>query len=162
MYDLPVRVTVDEATGAFTAVGLHPRRHHLLVFYREKERQVGFAELRGDEKGPVAVRLQSWGKVQGRILDADGQPVPGLSVALVCRDANRQERAFQTGPLAKPVTTDRDGRFQVEGLVPGLPFELHVITKGRPLQIGEIPNVSVKPGETKDVGDQKVQTPTPE
>jgi hypothetical protein len=145
-YDLPVRVTVDEAAGTFTAVGLDPRKKNLMVFYRENERLVGSTEPRGDENGPVAVRLQPWAVASGRVLGPDGKPAAGASVHVFCRDGNRELREFRSGPLAKSITV----RVQF------------VAKKGEDPTAHDIDGISAKAGETKDLGDVKIPPPQKE
>ena len=38
---------------------------------------VGFVYLKGDEAGPLTVKLQPWGTITGRIIDDEGQPARG-------------------------------------------------------------------------------------
>src|SRR5262249_19571550 len=86
----------------FTVRGLNPRSNRQLTFH-PKEKNLGFLvkELRGATPEPLTVKLQPCGSVSGRIVDQDGQPVAGVKTE---------------GGL--PITTDKEGRFRVEGLVP--------------------------------------------
>lgn len=58
--------------------------------------------------------------------------------------------------LLHGITTDRDGRFRVEGLAPGLVYQINLSGTSPYITIGTVaPRVSVRPGETKDLGDVK-------
>jgi RNA polymerase sigma factor (sigma-70 family) len=158
-YDLPVQISVDEA-GKFTAAGLDPRKPNLMVFYQEREKRVGSVDPRGDDKGPIAVRLQPWAAVSGRVLAPDGKPVAGASVQVCCRDEGRNTwREFRSGPLAKPVTTNAEGRFTLEGLVPSRRFTIRVglvIRKDAAPVAHDFDHGALESGETKDLGDLKI------
>ena len=48
--------------------------------------------------------------------------------------------------------TDTDGRFRIEGLVPGLPYEISVMRQGR--IVGRLArDLTVKSGESRDLGE---------
>ena len=85
---------------------------------------IGSVYLKGDETGPLTLRLQPYGTITGRIIDDNGQPSGGLKL-------------FSTGGVWPPppaehgllpagntggTHTSNDGRFRVEGLVPGLKY----------------------------------------
>jgi hypothetical protein len=55
------------------------------------------------------------------------------------------------------VTTDKDGRFEIAGLLPGVSFDLAVLValqKGEPAiyVVHTFENLTWKPGEAKDLG----------
>jgi RNA polymerase sigma factor (sigma-70 family) len=162
-------------TGEFTAMGLDPKHPRLLCFAHWQKKLAGSIVVRGDEKEPVTVKLQPWGTVSGRLLDAEGKPIPKarLWFAEVPRGKVGTPRALDVGlhvvahlggkPSPDPVT-DEDGRFEVEGLIPGLKYNLawmeldgafdedHFKWKGLAFS-----GLILKPGETKDLGDVKLQ-----
>src|SRR5262249_34241900 len=73
------------------------------------------------------------------------------------------------GRFSMPEQSDADGRFRIGGLVPDVPFDLWVVridprTDPKTKQVGRMivghvktTRVTVKPGETKDLGDVKVE-----
>ncbi|MHC5545031.1 carboxypeptidase-like regulatory domain-containing protein, partial [Singulisphaera rosea] len=91
----------------------------------------------------------------GRVLDEENAP--------------RADVVVETGVVGKPrkgggeiehrperILTGSDGRFQVEGIAPGLPYRL-VVGGNRPGIRPRVIKVSpMKPGETRDLGDQKL------
>jgi protocatechuate 3,4-dioxygenase beta subunit len=163
-YDLPVQVAIDKAAGTFTAVGLDPQKRNLMVFYREKDGLAGAAEPRGDEKGPVAVRLHAWGTVRGRVLDENGKPAAGATVKVSLKDSNGTLRELRSGPLSEPAKCGSDGRFQVKGLVPGFHYELSFHLPGGPVseylvRRQPIPGGPVKEAQMNDLGDVKIPPP---
>jgi len=162
-------------TGEFTALGLDPKHPRLLCFADWDKKLTGSVVVRGDEKESVTVKLQAWASVSGRLLDDDGQPIQNAKLWFteVPRGKVGAPRALDVGlhvdariagkPSPDPVT-DADGRFKVEGLVPGLKYNLawvdqlgafdleHFRWKGLAFS-----NLVLKPGETKDLGDVKLQ-----
>ncbi len=46
-----------------------------MTFLNEKLKLTGVLNLRGDETKPQVVTLQPWGVLEGRVVDADGEPL---------------------------------------------------------------------------------------
>src|SRR5581483_4071184 len=146
-------VSLKEAS--FTAQALNPARPRTVAFVHKGRRLAGHVELRGDEKGPVTDKLEPWGAVAGRVLDDEGNPLAGAECH-VGYGSNMIRWLFEDG-RAK-VMTDAEGRFRVEGLFPGVPFGLGFARKGKFHDPGEgYRKLSVKPGQTDDLGDVKTK-----
>ncbi len=149
----------------FTALGLNPRKARNIVFFHPEKKLGKVQAVRGDEAGPLTVRLEPLGSVTGRILDAKGRPWAGLKVRA---DLTRLIAAYKDlpwelmdnlGPTMEVITTtDREGKFRIDGLLPGLQYNLL-------FNVGEIKpgstiaayreNLKVEVGKTKDLGDIK-------
>jgi RNA polymerase sigma factor (sigma-70 family) len=135
-------------TSSFTVRTLHPQRTRRLLFLHEGKKLGALVDLRGDTAGPVKVRLQRCGTMTGRVVDRDGQPMAGLVVQFYLQ---RYYRYY--GGADRKATTDRDGRFRIDGLVAGEKYgskpknDINFWPLFRP--------VVVKPGETKDLGEAK-------
>jgi RNA polymerase sigma factor (sigma-70 family) len=170
-------------TAEFMVYGLNPRQPRALIL-SHPEKGLGKVQLlRGDESGPLTVRLEPLGALSGRVIDAEGHPWEGLQVTV---SLNWDPTALKTLPYEalgragffaigqselfdRSGTTDRDGRFRVEGLLPGLRYEIQPVVRGmrkgvpadakRPFDVQR--GLTVKAGETKDVGDLRSST-TPE
>jgi hypothetical protein len=138
----------DTLAGSdFTVQGLPPNKlpePWEIDFVHEGKKLAGFVTVHGDEKGPLQVRLQPWGTLTGRVVTPEGEPLTGVRIS--CGYAGDD-------------FPDKQGRFRIEGLTPGLKYHVSVDKEGRALNIlgGEPKNLTVKPGETKDVGDLKVK-----
>jgi RNA polymerase sigma factor (sigma-70 family) len=133
------------ATAAFTVRALHPQRSRRLLFIQEEKRLGKLLEVRGDEQKPLTVRLQPCGSVTGRIVDKEGLPLAGLVVEFY------PERFY--GHADRKATTDRDGRFRVDGLLAG---ERYGSTRKNDINFFPLyRSVVVKPGEVKALGDAK-------
>jgi RNA polymerase sigma factor (sigma-70 family) len=125
----------------FTVRCLNPRAPARLVTFHHKGKNLG-SFLRGlpaEKNGPLIVKLQPCGSLSGRIVDKDSQPVAEFRGVLL--------------PSWDSFTTDKEGRFRVEGLVPGLAYPVWQKEKGSIVKIH--PGVVVEPGKKKDLGDIK-------
>ena len=86
---------------------------------------IGSVYLKGDEAGPLTLRLQPWGTITGRIVDEDGQPRGGSGsqhLAASFRSGPPTRASCRAATVGAGIQTGRDGRFRVEGLVPGLKY----------------------------------------
>jgi hypothetical protein len=141
--------------GTFRAVNLDPYRPVDFAFYHAGRQLAGRVRLTGEEKGSVMVRLEPWGKATGRVLDAAGRPLVGAEVRPSWRERGGQ--TLGTGHFGGEVTTDKDGRFEMDGLLPGLPFELAVLVaahNGEPAVhvVYRFKDLTWTVGEAKDLG----------
>jgi hypothetical protein len=158
-------ITEDRPSSSFEVFSLDPSQPRRVVVAHEGRKLVGSALLRGDEAGPVTIRLQPWGVVTGRIVDDEGRPRKNL----VLGNANDRRSAMKSeerGDLPVGMVNGSgdpvgdDGRFRVEGLVPGLKYGGYAVEGG--MVLGDVfRNVAVGLAETKDLGDLRVQPDRP-
>jgi RNA polymerase sigma factor (sigma-70 family) len=127
----------------------------LIVLHPEKK-LVRLLELKGDEKGPLSVKLGPAGTVTGRLLDPDGKPMPRTSLTI---DFELSTGGGLLSYFPAEVATDAEGRFRIEGLAPGA--EYFVLLGGPPKFVGEVKRLTIRPGESRDLGDVKY-TPLPQ
>ncbi len=129
------------ASAEFTEWGINPDKpeRRVLDFVHEGKKLAGFLVIKGDEKGPLQVRLQPWGAFTGRLVTPQGDPLTDVVVSCKAGDAY----------------PDKNGRFRLEGLIPGWKYELYPSKEGLVLNtVGKrLKDLIVKPGETRDVGD---------
>jgi hypothetical protein len=124
-----------------TVYGLGADDERQVVFVHPDRRLAGTLKVRGDAKGPLTVKLEPWGTVTGRLVRPGGMPQPG--VLLQVADRMLPNTSFQT---------DKDGRFRVEGLAPGVKYTLEVVRKGKPT--GQVfAGLTIKAAEARDLGD---------
>ncbi|HEV3261598.1 MAG TPA: sigma-70 family RNA polymerase sigma factor [Gemmataceae bacterium] len=150
-------------TAAFAVTGFGPAEHRLLMFVHEGKRLAGFLVVKADEKGPLTIKLRPWGVLQGCLVNADGQPRADAElVSLGSPIRHRTEPIAGTpdelsfGSLpTRERRTDKDGKFRLEGLIPGLKYNIGIEEEGYRIT-GTLPeNLMVRPGEVKDLGDVK-------
>jgi RNA polymerase sigma factor (sigma-70 family) len=161
------RAPTPRPRASFTVGGLSPKETRTVVFIHPEKKLARVLKVRGDEKDPLTVRLEPLGELTGRVLAADGKPWAGLPVRVMI---SFQEKDYRELPadlrfdypsweklISAETTTDKDGRFRVGGLVPGLKYTVSA-TEGDPsagvfAYSGAVP--SVQSGKVRDLGDLK-------
>ena len=118
---------------------LDPRYPRGLIFYHAEKKLVKIVEVRTDDKGPLVVRLEPFGAITGRLVDAAGKPK--ASVAVYPLLGKKQQYSLPaelvfTNSLYRPLLsstslTDKEGRFRIEGLAAGLKYDLGVTYRRR-------------------------------
>jgi hypothetical protein len=137
----------------FTVYALEPGQGRTLLVQHSEKNLAARCGLEGDEPGPVAVTLQPAAAVVGRLLADDGRP-------LAHGDVTVQFRRAEEGPRRPPhahsrsVRTDAAGKFRIDGLLAGLAYRAEVRPAGQNPRV-IFDDVSLRSGETKDVGDVK-------
>jgi RNA polymerase sigma factor (sigma-70 family) len=131
---------VPRESPTVTVRGLDTRRPRTVVLYSAEKKLGKALVVRGDEADSLRVRLESLGGLTGRILDAAGRPLSGLHVrAAFDRTGDEFDRLpvqfFITrgtwaAKLEGETTTDADGKFCLDGLLPGLKYTLVVSEDG--------------------------------
>jgi hypothetical protein len=142
--------------GVMTVSGLNPTRPKRFTFRHDGRKLVGFLLARGDEAEPYTVRLQPWGTVAGRLVDAQGRPRP--KAELMTSDWGAAMNDPSRGIL-QGIRTDSDGRFRIEGLVPGQSYTASAVgeeAQNRGFGV-VIDRVVLKPGEARDLGDVRAR-----
>jgi hypothetical protein len=164
---LPGAEGIEETTtpGVMAISRLVPSRPKRFLFRHDARKLVGFLIAGGDEAEPYTVKLQPWGTITGRLVDAQGKPRPGVKLSTSDWQTAMINPAF--GVLSENLKTDRDGRFRVEGLVPGQEYSANAVgPKAAEGGFGVvIDRVVLTPGETRDLGDRRAREikrmPTP-
>ncbi len=107
-----------------TVSGLNPSRPKRFHFRHDDRKLVGFLLARGDEAEPYTVRLQPWGTIAGRLVDAQGQPRPRAHLMTIDWGVAMNDPA--RGILAS-VRTDDQGRFRIHGVFPGQSYTARAV-----------------------------------
>ncbi len=154
-------------SNTFTVGGVKPGRTRMLAFYHREKRLGKALALRGDETKPLNVRLEPLGAISGRIFDAKGRPWAGLSVTVMVTVKDKTyPPEFRWVPSSWfkltqfETTTDREGKFHIAGLVPGLKYDLfaaegELVIQQQAALPYRADGLIVEPGKTKDLGDLK-------
>ena len=146
----------EQESSAIEIHALDPSKPRRVTITHAGRKLAGSVYLRGDETGPLTVRLQPWGTITGRIVGEDGQPRGGL--ALIDLLAIYPQLPADQGILPEGIRISHDGRFRIERLIPGLKYGASAIE--RSMGLGSVfRDVTVAPGEVKDLGDVKVIPP---
>ena len=135
----------------FTVYGLFrdPKLYRTVIF-RHAEKGLGKTlRIDGSDPGPIDVRLEPMASLAGRLVDESGKPRKEVELRLL----RIVEEPFvgANGEFSPPLraTTDRDGRFRIDGIIPGTAYWLQT-SEG---QFFNRDFWTPKAGEAKDLGD---------
>ena len=150
-----------EESAGFEVHALDPAKPRRIVVLHEGRKLIGSALLKGDEAGPVMIKLVPWGTVAGRIVDDEGNPRKGLFIGSPTGNERRHPETDDILPGSdwnNGIAVGNDGLFRVEKLVPGLKYD--AMSRSGFEAFGDLfQDVILAPGEVKDLGDLKVQPP---
>jgi hypothetical protein len=110
----------------------------------------------------LIAKLAPAGTVTGRVLDADGQPINGVVVALSHSGLIARELDRYVAQRRGAARTGADGRFQVTGVIPELLISLQLwkgttaLTYPRPEK-----RLRLTAGQTLDLGDLRTTPRAP-
>jgi hypothetical protein len=132
-------------TAEFTVRGFNPRRPHDLFFRQQETGLVGLAQPPKKNGGTITVQMQPGARVTGRLVDAAGRQRAGVELEVSFRLKDDSSWWLLHSP--KRIKTDREGRFEIEALLPGYEFRLSDGESELPL------TGPFHWGQTKDLGD---------
>ena len=154
--------------STFPLTKLHPDRVRRIKFLKEDRMWIGFLLAKGDAETPYTVQLQRWASITGRILDKNSRPIfsmgpqgkeaATLGVRLRLKVEGAENPVFDE---CQNLKTDGEGRFRVEGLIPGIPYNVMIYrlrTTGN--NIG-LEFRTFQAGEVRVLGDIHLQDPDP-
>src|SRR5262245_38508234 len=157
----------------FTLSGMSPTTRRFLLFLDNEKKLGAVQTVSGADKDPVIVKLQPLGSATGVVLKADKKPWDRLTVTAIpfVEDAKQYDNlpteamtlqgtsSLTMAPWWKltrrTATTDDQGRFRLEGLLPGLEYTIY-ISDGKLEEHGtlvtERSKVTVAAGKDQDLG----------
>src|SRR5581483_7580523 len=114
---------------------------------------IGTIVVPGDAAGPLTIRLKPWATITGRVVDRAGRPQHNLIIT----GADGAPGPVRRGIVGGVERTDRDGRFRLEGLVPGTEYSFEArSTNGREV-VGQIGGQRpVRAGAVRDLGEIRI------
>ena len=105
-------------SAELTFIHRNPGKAETVLIIQESQGLGAFVNIKGDEPDPIRVSLRPLGTVVGRLVDDEGKPRPKIrfTVSFQCKT-----RGDVTGlDTTDEFETDRDGRFRIRNLIPGL------------------------------------------
>jgi RNA polymerase sigma factor (sigma-70 family) len=146
------------ASGSeFTVRDLKPEEPRLVQFSHAEKNLAGSLVVKGDETGPLTVKLEPAATLAGRFVNSDGKPLADLELIPITRGpqadpANPPKADVTLGSFPRGLRTDKEGKFRITGLAPGLKYRLAVRRGMFLLEPEGATGVTLKAGETKDLG----------
>jgi hypothetical protein len=116
----PRRRLITDGNGSFSATIPEPLNLNLSVSKSSYQAAPGASLFRDFPEAELAhdviFRMAALGAVEGRVLNGDGEPVPGLTVELITRSLVNGRRSFGS---SRSVPTNDLGEFRMWNLAPG-------------------------------------------
>ena len=140
-------------TAEFSAIALEPDRPRPLFFRHDEKKLAAVVMASGDQTGPLRVRLEPAGIVTGRLVDDDGPLRSGITINVNYGTGQFGDR-YPWSYLSPTIRAD--GRFRIEGLIGGVRYEL-LTRLGNDILGAIAKDLKLQPGETRDLGDVKIQ-----
>jgi RNA polymerase sigma factor (sigma-70 family) len=159
--DLASADEYEQDSSAIEIRSLHPSKPRRVTISHPARKLVVFVYLKGDETGTLTVRLQPWGTITGRIVDDEGQPRGGLALnnlGGIYPEPPADRGILPNSNFSPGIGIGRDGRFRIEGLVPGLKYSASAV-EGFMYRGDVFKDEIVASGEVKNLGDLKVVPP---
>ncbi len=144
------------AGSSFSVTNLRPGERRRVVARSVPEKLMGLATVEAQGDGPVTLQLRPWANVKGRLVDDHGHPRSrGLEIQL--DDGDLPIHTLNGRGYNNPnFTIDADGRFHLDGLVPGAKYRLQV-REGSLTILGDVTReIALEPGETRDLRDVRI------
>lgn len=143
----------EVASSEFTVSGLAPSMGRLVVVRHDAKRLIGTANVPGSGGSVVVAKLQPWGTFTGRLVNENGEPIDAVGLELIPWAGPKMTPG---GPLPDGhVRVEKDGRFRISGVVPGVKYYLALLENGVQLKGYAVKGAMVEPGQAKDLGDLK-------
>lgn len=144
--------------GATTVYGLDASTPRLLVFFSPDPLLAATLRLTANQTRPVIATLGKTGTLKGRLTDADGNPLAGVTVIPKYRDRTASTLQTQTPLMAQVALTDAGGSFTLSGVIPGLDCDLTFQRQSQRFGPPRKPPVEVVgSGEEKGLGNLTVR-----
>jgi protocatechuate 3,4-dioxygenase beta subunit len=160
------------ATPSFTVSGLSPKKSRTVLLIHPEKKLAKLLTIRPDDPGPLTVRLEAPGTLVGQLVDAQGKPLAGAQVSALLSFKPEDTKDLPAdlrfnGQLWFKLitgegTTDQNGKFRIEGLVPGLKYLLNVKKEMEILPGYTRDDLTVESGRANDLGELKAMPPAKE
>jgi RNA polymerase sigma factor (sigma-70 family) len=144
----------DLPKAEFTISAINPAAPKPYFFYHAKKNLAAAVILKGDEPDGFTVTLQKAATITGRLIGDDGEPLVDTEISGAFDDNQLGLKGGWYGFFYGK--TDKDGKFRIAGLIPGVKQSAEVWRNHR--SAGQIfEHQAFGAGEVRDLGDVKVK-----
>jgi protocatechuate 3,4-dioxygenase beta subunit len=146
-----------DGAGRFTLSGLAPDQEQDLGIIhpgRKLGAQLSLPAGGNRRPAPLEVRLQPLASASGRVLDEGKKPIAGAPVTLMVKRTSRGMTYYSSRDateITSPVTSDREGKFIVDTLLPGADYMVQVTAEGH--AGAQVPQFTAQAGHPRALGD---------
>jgi hypothetical protein len=142
------------ASSTFTIESVNPSRPQPYFFRHHGRKLAAVALLKGDEPAAVSVKLAPTSTIVGRLVSEDGEPIHNAEITGRLESGQLNLSRGWSGFFT--ATTDRDGRFRIDGICPGCKLSALVRRENEePDHLFR--NQTFKQGEVRDLGNVTVK-----
>jgi len=140
--------------GTLTVRGIAAKQVKYVQAVCPEKKLAGRLKVSADDKNPT-LKLQPWLAMKGRIVDEDGKPMANTELTLRgLRPAPLDEEPGGFWYKGIDLKTDKDGIYQLDGLVPDATYSIMLRPKGQ-MARALVFRANWKPDAVKDMGDLK-------
>lgn len=140
-WGLPIR------NKQFLIQGYYPDQPRTLHAYYPQQNLIGSYHLEGKPPAEIVIQMKPAGSVRGRLVDEVGDPVPDVMLS------GKGLPLERVGIQAPRLVSDKEGRFLIQGLVPGKKYTISGMSANASGHV--LTDISVRASQTKDVGNIK-------
>ncbi|WP_299461376.1 carboxypeptidase-like regulatory domain-containing protein, partial [uncultured Gimesia sp.] len=150
--------------GQLIIRGYRPEQPRRVQAIEPESKQVGYLLIDEEDPSDLKITLEPWAEITGRLVDESGGPKANVMLSdvyqVISKDPNvallpPNPEQKSGGSVSYP--TDKNGRFQIRGLIPGKIYSVsakETRKNGSDFQLGDFLNGKpLKPGEIRDLGD---------
>lgn len=142
-----------QSASTFDVEGLGPGEDRTVVLQHEARKLGRVIQVKpgDDARERVLVKLEPAATITGRVVDADGQPVPGALVG------TQPQPGGDFSPRLPEIVSGKDGRFTFANLPVGCQYGLFARSGASYVEtkFAFKRDINVRAGETTDIGDLK-------
>jgi protocatechuate 3,4-dioxygenase beta subunit len=144
---LPVAAVLADERGQFAFEGVRAGRYYIEArgaWCVQEHAQLALVAASG-AGGPLTLHMLPGGRVLGRVLDRNGQPASGISIALFHGPGSFLQAARDGELCALDTRANAQGEFELAGVPPGTDYE--VSAHGPGFVLTHVLSVAVRGGE---------------
>ena len=144
----------DLPSARFSIPAIDPDRPRPFFFVHRAKNLAVAVILKGDEPETFTVNLRPAGTITGRLFNEDGEPLAHTAIAGRVEPGQLGLTMGWSGFFN--ARTDKDGKFKISGLVPGVRLSARVMRDYR-LAEKVFDERTFEPGQVVDLGDVRVK-----